>query len=107
MPNTKPTSYPKDKIKILLLENISDVSVEEFKEAGYTNIKKLTGALDEKELIQEIKDVHLLGIRSKTQVTDKVLSRANKLLGIGCYCIGVNQVSMKGAIENGVAVFNA
>jgi D-3-phosphoglycerate dehydrogenase len=107
MQKSKPTSYPKDKIKILLLENISDVSVEEFKEAGYTNIKKLTGALDEKELIQEIKDVHLLGIRSKTQITEKVLGRANKLLGIGCYCIGTNQVNMKSATEKGVAVFNA
>ena len=103
----KLTSYPKDKIKILLLENISDVSVEEFKEAGYTNIKKLTAALDEKELIQEIKDVHLLGIRSKTLVTEKVLARANKLLGIGCYCIGTNQVNMKAATQNGIAVFNA
>jgi len=107
MSKSKPTSYPKDKIKILLLENISDVSVEEFKEAGYTNIKKLTGALTEKELINEIKDVHLLGIRSKTQITDKVLSRANKLLGIGCYCIGINQVNIKSATENGIAVFNA
>ncbi len=107
MNKSKPTSYPKDKIKILLLENISDVSVEEFKEAGYTNIKKLTAALEEKELIQEIKDVHLLGIRSKTQITEKVLSRGNKLLGIGCYCIGVNQVNMNSATENGIAVFNA
>lgn len=104
---SKLTSYPKDKIKILLLENISDVSVEEFKEAGYTNVRKLTAALTEKELIQEIKDVHLLGIRSKTQITDKVLLRANKLLGIGCYCIGVNQVNMKSATEKGIAVFNA
>lgn len=103
----KQTSYPQDKIKILLLENISDVSVEEFKEAGYTNIKKLTGALTEKELAAEIKDVHLLGIRSKTQITDKVLAKANKLLGIGCYCIGTNQVNMKAATSNGVAVFNA
>lgn len=107
MQKSKLTSYPKDKIKILLLENISDVSVEEFKEAGYTNIKKLTAALDEKELIQEIKDVHLLGIRSKTLVTEKVLARANKLLGIGCYCIGTNQVNMKAATQNGIAVFNA
>lgn len=104
---TKLTSYPKDKIKILLLENISDVSVEEFKEAEYINIKKLSGALDEKELIQELKDVHLLGIRSKTLVTEKALSKANKLLAIGCYCIGVNQVNMKAATERGVAVFNA
>ena len=103
----KSTSYPKDKIKILLLENISDVSVEEFKEAGYVNVKKLSGALSEQELIKEIKDVHLLGIRSKTMVTEKVLAKANKLLSIGCYCIGVNQVNMTAATEKGVAVFNA
>lgn len=103
----KPTSYPKDKIKIVLLENISDAAVEEFKEAGYTNVKKLSGALEEKDLIQELKDVHLLGIRSKTQVTAKALAKANKLLAVGCYCIGVNQVNMKAAIDNGVAVFNA
>jgi D-3-phosphoglycerate dehydrogenase / 2-oxoglutarate reductase len=101
------TSYPKDKIKILLLENISDVSVEEFKEAGYSNVKKLSGALSEADLIKEIKDVHLLGIRSKTLITEKVLAKANKLLAIGCYCIGVNQVNMKAATEKGVAVFNA
>lgn len=103
----KPTSYPKDKIKILLLENISDAAVEEFKEAGYTNIKRVSGALGEKELAAEIKDVHLLGIRSKTLITEKVLAKANKLLGIGCYCIGVNQVNMAAATSNGVAVFNA
>ena len=103
----KSTSYPKDKIKILLLENISDVSVEEFKEAGYANVKRLSGALSEQELIKEIKDVHLLGIRSKTMVTEKVLNKANKLLGIGCYCIGINQVNIKAATEKGVAVFNA
>lgn len=104
---TKLTSYPKEKINILLLENISDVSVQEFKEAGYTNVRKLSAALTEKELIQEIKEVHLLGIRSKTQLNEKVLSRANKLLGVGCYCIGTNQVDMKAAINYGVAVFNA
>ncbi len=103
----KTTSYPKDKIKILLLENISDVSVEEFKEAGYVNVKKVSGALSEQDLIKEIKDVHILGIRSKTQVTEKVLAKANKLLAIGCYCIGINQVNIKAATEKGVAVFNA
>ena len=103
----KSTSYPKDKIKILLLENISDVSVEEFKEAGYVNVKKVSGALSEQDLIKEIKDVHILGIRSKTQVTEKVLAKANKLLAIGCYCIGINQVNIKAATEKGVAVFNA
>lgn len=103
----KSTSYPKDKIKILLLENISDVSVEEFKEAGYSNVEKLSGALDEAALAQKIKDVHLLGIRSKTMITPKVLAKANKLLSIGCYCIGVNQVNMQAAVQQGVAVFNA
>ena len=101
------TSYPKDKIKILLLENISDAAVEEFKEAGYTNIKKVSGALDEKELIAELKDVHLLGIRSKTQVTEKALAKASKLLAVGCYCIGTNQVDKEAAGNCGISVFNA
>ncbi len=101
------TSYPKDKIKILLLENISDVSVEEFKEAGYTNVKKITSALDEKELIAEIKGVHLMGIRSKTHITPKVFAKADKLLATGCYCIGTNQVDMNAATNAGVAIFNA
>lgn len=105
--NNKPTSYPKEKIKILLLENISDAAVEEFKEAGYHSVRKLSGALEEKDLMNEVKDVHLIGIRSKTLITHKVLAKANKLLGIGCYCIGVNQVNMKAATEKGVAVFNA
>ena len=105
--SAKPTSYPKEKIKVLLLENISEVSVQEFRDAGYTNIKKLSAALEEKELMKEIKDVHLLGIRSKTQITDKVLAKAQKLLGIGCYCIGTNQVNLKEATNKGVAVFNA
>lgn len=103
----KLTSFPKDKIKILLLENISDVSVEEFKDGGYTHIKKLSGALDEEQLVAEMKDVHLLGIRSKTQITEKVLAGADKLLGIGCYCIGINQVDLKAATQKGVAVYNA
>jgi D-3-phosphoglycerate dehydrogenase len=107
MSTTKPTSYPKDKIKILLLENISEAAVEEFREAGYNNIEKLSPALDEKELMQKIKGVHLLGIRSKTQVTEKVLSKADKLLAIGCYCIGINQVNIKAATQKGIAVFNA
>ena len=73
------TSYPKDKIKILFLENISDAAIKVFKDAGYTDIKKLGGALTEAQLIDEIKNVHLLGIRSKTQVTEKVLKQAAKL----------------------------
>lgn len=74
---------------------------------GYASVKKLTGALSETDLIKEIKDVHLLGIRSKTQVTEKVLAAATKLQAIGCFCIGVNQVDLKAATRHGVAVFNA
>ena len=101
------TSYPKDKIKILFLENISDAAIKVFKDAGYTDIKKLGGALTEEQLIDEIKNVHLLGIRSKTQVTEKVLKQAAKLQAIGCFCIGTNQVNLKAATKKGVVVFNA
>lgn len=101
------TSYPKEKIKILFLENISDKAVQLFKQQGYTNVKKLTGALSEEDLIREVKDVHLLGIRSKTQITAKVLEAATKLQAIGCFCIGVNQVNLKAATKKGIVVFNA
>ena len=101
------TSYPKEKINILFLENISDKAVARFKENGYTNVKKLSGALSEEQLIKEIKNVHLLGIRSKTQITPKVLEAATKMQAIGCFCIGVNQVNLKAATKQGVAVFNA
>ncbi len=106
MDQHKLTSYPKEKISILLLENISDAAVAEFTNAGYS-VRKLSGALSEEDLIAEIKDVHLLGIRSKTQVTRKVLEAAKKLQAIGCFCIGTNQVDLKAATEAGVAVFNA
>jgi D-3-phosphoglycerate dehydrogenase len=101
------TSYPKEKINILFLENISDVAVKYFNAAGYVNVKKLNGALSEEQLIKEIKNVHLVGIRSKTQLTAKVLAAAEKLQAVGCFCIGVNQVDLKTATKNGVAVFNA
>ncbi len=101
------TSYPKDKINILLLENISDNAVNEFKAAGYTGVKKLHGALDEAELSEQIRHVHLLGIRSKTTISPAVFDQAQKLLAVGCYCIGVNQVDLKSATANGIAVFNS
>ena len=103
----KQTSYPKEKINILFLENISDRAVEKFKDNGYTNITKLSKALPEDELIEAIKDVHLLGIRSKTQITANVLAAAEKLMAIGCFCIGVNQVDLHEATRKGVVVFNA
>ncbi len=101
------TSYPKEKIKILFLENISDIAVQRFKDSGYANVEKITGAISEADLIKKIKDVHLLGIRSKTNVTEAVLAAAKKLQAIGCFCIGVNQVDLSAAAEHGVAVFNA
>ncbi len=101
------TSYPKEKIRILFLENISDAAVKNFRQHGYVKVEKITKALTEEELIEEIKDVHILGIRSKTMVTKKVLDAAKKLQAIGCFCIGVNQVDLKSATKNGVVVFNA
>lgn len=101
------TSYPKERIRILFLENISDKAVQYFKQQGYANVKKIAGALSEEELIKEVKDVHLLGIRSKTQITAKVLEAAKKLQAIGCFCIGVNQVDLRAATQKGIVVFNA
>ncbi|MBO9571146.1 MAG: phosphoglycerate dehydrogenase, partial [Chitinophagaceae bacterium] len=107
MDDRKNTSYPKEKVNILFLENISDAAVKFFKDAGYSSVKKLTGALPEDQLIKEVKDVHLLGIRSKTQITPAVLDAAKKLQAIGCFCIGTNQVDLKTARKKGVVVFNA
>jgi D-3-phosphoglycerate dehydrogenase len=107
MADKKTTSYPKEKINILFLENISDEAVKHFVNSGYASVRKLSGALSEEQLVNEIKDVHLLGIRSKTRITPKVLDAAKKLQAIGCFCIGVNQVDLKSATSHGVAVFNA
>jgi D-3-phosphoglycerate dehydrogenase len=101
------TSYPKEKIRILFLENISDIAVRNFRQQGYVQVDKINKALTEEELIHEIRDVHILGIRSKTQITAKILAAAKKLQAIGCFCIGVNQVDLKTATRNGVVVFNA
>lgn len=106
-PTKKLTSYPKEKIKILLLENIHDEAVKAFKAAGYTNVQRLSKALPEADLIREIRDTHLLGIRSKSHITAEVLQAAKKLQAIGCFCIGTNQVDLGEAARDGVAVFNA
>lgn len=107
MTKSNATSYPKEKIKILFLENISDAAIQLFKDNGYTDIRKIAGALSEEELIEAVKDVHLLGIRSKTMITEKVLQHALKLQAIGCFCIGTNQVNLKAATKKGIVVFNA
>ena len=105
--NQEMTSYPKEKINILLLENISKSAEKIYRNNGYTNIQKLNGALSEDELMKAIKDVHLLGIRSKTHISQNVLNAAKKLQAIGCFCIGVNQVDLSAATRAGIAVFNA
>jgi D-3-phosphoglycerate dehydrogenase len=101
------TSYPKEKIRILFLENISDVAVKNFSRHGYVKVEKISRALSEEELLKEIKDVHILGIRSKTHISQKVFDAAKKLQAIGCFCIGVNQVDLRSATKYGVVVFNA
>ncbi len=107
MPDKKITSYPKEKINILFLENISNAAMQKFEDAGYSSVKKINGALSEDELLTQIQNVHLLGIRSKTQITKNVLEHAGKLQAIGCFCIGVNQVDIKEATIKGITVFNA
>ncbi|WP_028109204.1 phosphoglycerate dehydrogenase [Ferrimonas futtsuensis] len=100
-------SLEKDKIKVLLLEGLHPRSIESFKLAGYDNIEALKTSLSEEELIERIKDVHFIGIRSRTQLTERVIEAANKLVGIGCFCIGTNQVDLNAAAKKGVPVFNA
>ncbi len=101
------TSYPRSKIRILLLENISDAAAGELQAGGYTEIERIDGAMSEADLMKAVKGVHLLGIRSKTRITKNVVEAADKLLAIGAFCIGVNQVDLKNATGKGVAVFNA
>ncbi|MFC0820185.1 phosphoglycerate dehydrogenase [Moraxella marmotae] len=100
-------SLHKDKIRFLLLEGVHENALKVLNEAGYTNIEYIKSALDEAELIEKIKDAHFIGIRSRTQLTRKVLEAAEKLICIGCYCIGTNQVDLQAALELGIPVFNA
>ena len=100
-------SLEKEKIKILLLEGPHSSSVEILKAEGYTNIEYHKGSLSESELIESIKDAHFVGIRSRTNLTKEVIDAAQKLVAIGCFCIGTNQVDLKAAAERGIPVFNA
>jgi len=102
----KVISYPKSRINILLLENIHPDAFKLMKEEGY-NIIVHSGAMDEDELAEKIKDVSVLGIRSKTQLTKKVLDNANRLISVGAFCIGTNQIDLDECLKKGVAVFNA
>jgi D-3-phosphoglycerate dehydrogenase / 2-oxoglutarate reductase len=100
-------SLPKSRIKVLLLENIHKSAVDLFKRNGYGNIETVPGALDPDELKTRLKDVHILGIRSRTKLTKDILAAGDKLLTVGCFCIGTNQVDLKQAKRQGIPVFNA
>ncbi|GAB4243803.1 MAG: hypothetical protein Tsb0034_21760 [Ekhidna sp.] len=99
-------SYPKNRIKALILENIHPTAVEKLKKEGY-QVEVHPSGMDEEELAQRIKDVSILGIRSKTQVTAKVVENANRLLAVGAFCIGTNQIALEACLKKGIAVFNA
>lgn len=105
--NSKALSFDKSRIKILLLEGIHDQAVAKLEAAGYSNIERQGGALQGYELIDALSDVHMLGIRSRSQLTEQVLGAADKLVAVGCFCIGTNQVDLGAAAARGVPVFNA
>ena len=100
-------SLPKEKIKILLLEGLHQSTLDTLQASGYENIEYLKTSLPEEELIAKIKDVHFVGIRSRTQLNEKVIAAANKLVAIGCFCIGTNQVDLLATQKRGIPVFNA
>lgn len=100
-------SFPKTKIKVLLLEGIHQSAVDEFHRHGYKNVELLPRALTEQELLKVLPDVHILGIRSATHLTAPVIRAAERLLAVGCFCIGTNQVDLAAAKKSGVPVFNA
>ncbi|GGF66928.1 phosphoglycerate dehydrogenase [Alteromonas lipolytica] len=100
-------SLSKDKIKILLLEGVHQSALETLRSNGYTNIEYLKTSLPEDELIEKMKDVHFVGIRSRTHITEAVVEAASKLVAVGCFCIGTNQVDLKATQARGIPVFNA
>ena len=100
-------SLDKAKIKVLLLEGVHPSAVTQFNAAGYHEVEYLKGALDEQELLEKIQNVHFLGIRSRTHLTEEVFAQAKKLVAVGCFCIGTNQVDLAAAEARGIPVFNA
>lgn len=101
------TSLDKSKIRILLLEGVHQSAVENFKRAGYSNIEYIKTALPDDQLKEKIADAHFVGIRSRTQLTEEVFAAAQKLMAVGCFCIGTNQVDLTAALARGIPVFNA
>ena len=100
-------SLEKDKIRFLMLEGLHDNAFKVLSEAGYHNVENIKTALAPEELIEKIKDAHFVGIRSRTHLTRDILEKAEKLIAIGCFCIGTNQVDLEAARELGIPVFNA
>lgn len=100
-------SLEKDKIKILLLEGVHPSALEVLQSAGYSNIEYHKGSLAGEELETAIADAHFVGIRSRTQLTEAVFEKAQKLVAVGCFCIGTNQVDLNAAAKRGIPVFNA
>lgn len=103
----KQQSLQKSKIKFLLLEGVHQSAIDALAKAGYTNVVTFPKALPTEDLKQEIKDAHFVGIRSRTQLSEDVLDAAERLVAIGCFCIGTNQVDLEAAARQGVPVFNA
>ena len=101
------TSFNKQDLKVLLLEGVHPVAEDIFRQDGYENVTYHKTALSESELLEAINDYHFIGIRSRTQLSEKVLSAAKKLVGVGCFCIGTNQVDLVAAQNRGIPVFNA
>ncbi len=101
------TSYPRQDIKVLMLEGVSASAVDCFHRAGYTQVELHSKSLPEAELKQRIADAHIVGIRSRTQISEEVLAQAKRLIAVGCFCIGTNQVDLTAARKLGVPVFNA
>lgn len=100
-------SLEKDKIKFLLVEGVHQKAIDSLRAAGYTNIEFHKGALDTEELKASIRDAHFIGLRSRTHLTEDVIAAAEKLVAIGCFCIGTNQVDLNAAAKRGIPVFNA
>jgi D-3-phosphoglycerate dehydrogenase len=100
-------SFPKEKIQILLLEGIHETAVENLNRFGYPSVRRLETSLTGGDLERALQGVHMVGIRSRTQLTEAVVSKANKLMAVGCFCIGTNQVDLPACAIRGIPVFNA